>query len=313
MRRGIMAIAVAGLLAIFLIVDVSGDEAWLSTTLNASHGLIFAVIAVLLLALLRDRAGWWPYVAVIVGAVSLGALIEFLQSYQGRPPSARDVLTDLAGAAAGLALWGLIRERPWNSSKASAWGVTWLLIAVVLAGVTFVIWPPLQAARAYAHRAAIFPDIARFQVPTDLYFIETEGLGAKLVPLPSPWGRAPDDRAIRITYDEGHAPAVQITEPYPDWRRYTVISVDLTNPAAHSLQVTFRVHDAGHDWTHEDRFNKAISVPPQTRAVVRVPLGDIEAAPARRAMDMARIANVMLFGRDPPGPAEIYISRIWLE
>ena len=313
MRRAFIAFAIAGLLALFLMVKVSVDEAWLATTLNASHGLIFAVVAVLLLALLGERAGWMPYLAAIVGAISLGVLIEFLQSYQGRPPSLLDVLTDLAGAAAGLALWGLVLRRRRNSSKAIDLGVTSLLIAVALASVAFIVWPPLQAARAYAHRAAVFPDIARFQFPADLYFIETEGLGAKLVPLPSPWRRDPDDRALRITYDDGHAPAMQITEPNPDWRGYAVVAVDITNPAAHALQVTFRVHDASHDWTHEDRFNKPLSIPPQTRTVVRVPLSDIEAAPERRAMDLSRIANVMLFGREAQGSGELYVSRIWLE
>lgn len=313
MRRAFIAFAIAGLLALFLMVEVSADTAWLATALNASHGLIFAVVAVLLLALRRQRAGWLPYLAAIVGAIALGVLIEFLQSYQGRPPSLHDVLTDFAGAAAGLALWGLVRRRRRSSSKAIDLGVTSLLIAVALAGVAFIVWPPLQAARAYAHRAAVFPDIARFQAPADLYFIETEGVGAKLVPLASPWRRDPYDRALRITYDNEHAPAVQVTEPSPDWRGYTAVVVDITNPATHALQVTFRIHDANHDWTHEDRFNKPLSIPPQTRAVVRVPLSAIEAAPERRAMDLSRIANVMLFGRVAPGSGELYVSRIWLE
>jgi hypothetical protein len=30
-------------------------------------------------------------------------------------------------------------------------------------------------------------------------------------------------------------------------------------------------------------------------------------------MDMARIANVMLFGRDPSAAGALYVSRIWLE
>ena len=311
MRRAFIAFAIAGLLALFLMVKVSVDAAWLATSLNASHGLIFAVVAVLLLALLRQRAGWLPYLAAMVGAISLGALIEFLQSYQGRPPSLLDVLTDCAGAVAGLALWSLVRRR--NPSERPHMGGTWLLITVALAGVAFIVWPPVQAARAYAHRTAVFPDIARFQVPADLYFIETEGVDARLVSLPSPWRRDPDDRALRITYDDAHAPAVQITEPSPDWRGYTVVAVDITNPAAHALQVTFRVHDANHDWTHEDRFNEPLSIPPQTRIVVRVPLSAIEAAPERRVMDLSRIANVMLFGREASGSGVLYVSRIWLE
>lgn len=313
MRRAFVAFALTGLLALFFTIRVSGTESWLATTIDASHGPIFAAVAVLLLALFRHREGWLPYFVALVGAVSLGALIEFLQSFQGRPPSVRDVMTDFAGAAAGLALWGLVRRSLRKSSQALDLVSAWLLTAVALAGITFIIWPPLQAARAYAHRAAIFPDIARFQDPADLYFIEIEGLEARLVPLPSPWRRGPDDRALRITYDARHAPAIQITEPSPDWRAYSVVAVDITNPATHALQVTFRVLDATHDWTHEDRFNESLSIPPQTRIVVRVPLSAVEAAPERRIMDLARIANVMLFGHGAPESADMYASRIWLE
>ena len=164
MRRAFIAFAIAGLLALFLMVKVSVDAAWLATSLNASHGLVFAVVAVLLLALLRQRAGWLPYLAAMVGAISLGVLIEFLQSYQGRPPSLLDVLTDFAGAVAGLALWSLVRRRR-NPSKRPHLGGTWMLITAAIAGVAFIVWPPVQAARAYAHRTAVFPDTQGFKFP----------------------------------------------------------------------------------------------------------------------------------------------------
>jgi hypothetical protein len=44
-----------------------------------------------------------------------------------------------------------------------------------------------------------------------------------------------------------------------------------------------------------------------------VTLEAVAAAPAARRMDMARIANVMLFGRPPAAPGALYVSRIWLE
>jgi hypothetical protein len=89
--------------------------------------------------------------------------------------------------------------------------------------------------------------------------------------------------------------------------------VDITNPAQRDLELTFRVFDATHDWNHSDRLNLPLVIPPQTRTTIRVALAAVESAPQGRPMDLARIADVMLFGRQGQPPAEWYLSRIWLE
>jgi hypothetical protein len=50
-----------------------------------------------------------------------------------------------------------------------------------------------------------------------------------------------------------------------------------------------------------------------TRTTVRVALEAIQSAPARRRMDLARIDNVMVFGRPPAASGVLYVSRIGLE
>jgi ABC-type Fe3+-siderophore transport system permease subunit len=74
--------------------------------LDASHGPIFAIVAMLVASLLSGRrrsarASTWPdwplYLKALAISVALGALIEFLQGFEGRPPSFFDVLTDTAG------------------------------------------------------------------------------------------------------------------------------------------------------------------------------------------------------------------------
>jgi hypothetical protein len=90
---------------------------------------------------------------------------------------------------------------------------------------------------------------------------------------------------------------VQLVEPSGDWRDYGVIAVDLTNAGPRELPLVFRILDAHHDWTDADRMNLPLVIPPRTRTTVRVTLDAVEGAPLHRRMDMARIANVMLFGR----------------
>jgi hypothetical protein len=106
---------------------------------------------------------------------------------------------------------------------------------------------------------------------------------------------------------------VQVVEPQGDWRAFGLIAIDLTNAGPADASLVLRIHDAAHDWSHEDRFNLPLIIPSRTRTTVRVVLPVVEEAPASRRMDMARIANVMVFGQPPAAPGALYVSRIWLE
>ena len=315
MQRAAIVTAVAGLLSLLLFVRVPGQGLWYQVSLNATHGPIFACVAVLLMLLhspaTRSRTG--TYINAFFVLVGLGILIEVLQTMAHRPGQAFDVMTDAAGAAAGLGLWALIQRCRSGAGPQTVAARTWWPLAVALAGVTLVAWPPLQAARAYAHRASEFPTLVQFQSPLDLAFVTTDGTGVAIAELPMPWAQRAGERALRLGFDAGHAPAVQVVEPSPDWRGYSVVAADLTNPGDTEVRLTFRILDAHHDWTHQDRLNLPLVLAPRTRTTVRVALSEVAAAPAARPMDLARIANVMLFGRPAARPGEIFVSRLWLE
>jgi hypothetical protein len=317
------AAGLAALLSLPFVIHLPSDKAWLRVCLDGSHGPIFAAVAVIIAAWLRARAdergvaAAWPAwvigVQALLATVALGIVVEYLQGLQDRPPSAFDVMTDTAGAAAGLALWLLwTRPRPDGGATRDP-DVRWALVAIALAGMAFVAWRPMQAAAAYAQRLAQFPVLAQFERTRDLYFVTPDGTGTGIAELPAPWSQRPGERALRLEFDAAHPPAVQIVEPSPDWRGYSVVAADLTNPGDTEILLVFRILDAGHDWTHADRFNLPFVVPPRTRVTVRASLTAVESAPAARRMDMARITNVMLFGRNNPAGGELYVSRLWLE
>jgi hypothetical protein len=318
----VAATAVLALIASLFVVNLPSDKAWQRVCLDASHGPIFAAVAVVLVMWLasrapgRDPAAWpdWARCGLAFAlAVLIGIVVEFLQSLQDRPPSLFDVLTNAAGAAAGLAVWSLF-ARPHTEvrgerGRSDAWAVT----AIALAGLAFIAWRPLHAAVAYAGRAASFPVIAQFQGPRDLYFVSTGGSTAEVVDLPAPWAQPGGERALWLAWDAQDAPSVQILEPLGDWRGYSVVAVDLTNSSATELRLTLRIFDATHDGSPEDRLNLPLVIAPQARTVVRVAMAAVEAAPAVRPMDLSRVANVMLFGRKGDAPGELHLSRLWLE
>ena len=314
---------VVALLSLFFVVRLPSDTAWLRAGLDASHGPIFALVAIILSAWLHARAerrdgsmpwpDWGNAARVMVLAVVIGIAVELLEGLQNRPPSLFDLGSDIAGAAVGLVLWAVLtRPRPVTRETRHRRAV-WLLAAIGLLGVTYVGWRPLEAAIAYAGRAVAFPVIAQFRNDRDLFFVTTDGAGSAITGLPAPWTERAGETALRLSYDARHPPAVQVVEPSRDWRGHGVIAVDLTNAGDTELTLVLRILDAAHDWSHEDRFNLPLVIAPRTRITARVALGAVESAPASRRMDMSRIANVMLFGRGVAAPGELYVSRIWLE
>jgi uncharacterized protein YfiM (DUF2279 family) len=318
----VLVAGILGLLSLLLFIRIPSGNEWLRVSLDASHGPIFAVVAMLVASLLAGRRGparantwpdWHLYMLALAISIALGALIEFLQGFEGRPPSFFDVMTDTAGALAGLSVWTLATKPAAGERHAAVGQNPWTVIALGLAGLAFVLWRPMHAAIAYAHRAAAFPAIADFSSAHGLDFVTTGGAGVAIADIPAPWAHGPGERALEIRYDPQHPPAVQVVEPQADWRAYSVVAIDLTNTGPGELALVLRILDATHDWSHEDRFNLPLVIPPQTRTTVRVALPVVEAAPATRRMDMARIANVMIFGRPPAAPGVLYVSRLWLE
>jgi hypothetical protein len=317
-----LVVGILALLSPLLFIRIPSASEWTRVSLNASHGPIFAVVAMLVAALLARtrrsaRANAWPdwplYGTALAISVTVGALIEFLQGFSGRPPSLFDVMTDMAGAVAGLSAWTLATRPALDGPRGAGGRNPWLVVALGLLGLAFVLWRPLQVAIAYAHRAAAFPVIAEFSGEQGLDFVTTDGVAAEIGDIPAPWARESGERALGIRYDPQHPPAVQIVEPQRDWRAFSVIAVDLTNAGPSELSLVLRILDATHDWSHEDRFNLPLVIPAQTRTTVRVALPAVEAAPAARRMDMARIANAMLYARPPAAPGTLYVSRVWLE
>ena len=132
-------------------------------------------------------------------------------------------------------------------------------------------------------------------------------------PLPERFRRPGGETALRVRYSSGDQLRFELVEPAPDWHRYGVLAIDLTNPAATPLKMTLRILDAQHNWASNDRLNLPLVIPAQTRPTVRIALAAVEAAPVRRRMDLSRIANLMLYANRPPAGTEFYVSRIWLE
>ena len=324
MRRIVISACIAGLISPLLFVSLDGQSEWLRVVRNATHGPIFACIAILIVAMSDPRSaassevsGRWPdwrrYGRSFALALSLGVLVEVLQFLGGRPPSLFDIGSDAAGAAVGLGVWSFFDRSRQASPRCRLTAGAWLVLALAFLGMAYLSWHPLTAVRAYADRAKRFPVIAQFREPIDLYFTVTGDADTQIARLPEPWSSRPGEEALRVYYGPGRSPTVRIKEPSPDWRGYTALVVDATNPGPAPLRLIIRILDDRHDWTPEDRFSLSVTLPAGQRASVPIALDSVALAPKGRRMDLARIKDVMLIGRNGSATGVFYVSALWLE
>lgn len=300
---------IAMLLAAVLVPTLPGRTYWQRVLQDGGHGVVFAGIAVILLLMRAagDRHRREDYVFSFVMAVALGIATELAQRYlPNRMVSALDVLHDAAGAALGLAVMALAERR--GDPRAAG-----PVVAVLLGAVTLLAWEPLRCARAYAERAAAFPTLAPAGPLADRAFVAARNATLAWTSLPSTWRRPGESAALHLQFEPGARPALELLEAVPDWRGHGVLAIDLTNPGAAPAQLLLRILDERHDWTHEDRLNLPLDIPARARMTVRVAMPAIEGAPAQRRLDLANVANVMLFATRPLQGHSLYVSRIWLE
>lgn len=312
-RRWIVPIVSAAALLMLIFVPWGvwlGSSRRFETIQNLGHFCVFFGLAILFLAAtgrsdrptVRNR-----YFAVFGLALGLGILTELLQIPLERDASLADLLDDALGAWAGMAGFA------WFDRRVSRGARVAMLVSGALAGLVIV--QPLAAAlSAYAAKRAVFPVIADYRRSFEDYFLDGQSVSISHEPLPARWSAFDGESALRVSFEPGRWPGIELFEVEPDWTGFDELVLDLTNPADRGVELVVRVHDRAHNGDFDDRFNRRLLLPPENRSIVRIPLEDVRSAPRSRGMDLSRVSTLMLFvdGNRVTG-GEIYVSSIRLE
>jgi hypothetical protein len=317
--RAFQIAAVIGLLLVVMPLALPHDTRASEVLQNFMHVPVFALVAIVALRTVQahrssaERPVAAQYALALTVAAALGAASEIAQIPGPREASIKDWIVDVASAATALAFvrW---REAPRAAAARQRLG----LAIAVAAGSLFLLAPALHAAIAYGYRYQQLPDLFRYHGARldaiDTYFLLGEPANREFRALPEPWRQPGDPVGIRLVLPAIQWPGLTLDEPYPDWRGYQTLLVDLTNPQGHPLEFTLRIHDRRHNKQLNDRFNGVLTLAPNSRQVVRIPLSDVQRAPAGRSMDMGHIAGLILFRTSPGREGEaVYVTRMALE
>jgi hypothetical protein len=177
------------------------------------------------------------------------------------------------------------------------------LEAIALLSGALIVVPTSLTMAAYIQRAALLPELVQlnsrlgrhFLVASEAHFVSTR------------------DGVLLVQPDRGHWPGISLEEVWPDWRDYSTLVIDLTNPGTQAFWIFVRIDDRRPDPQYEDRYNRQFYLESQARRILRIPLAEIESAPNGPAIDLAHMRKIKLFedGSAPNYP--FFLNSLRLE
>jgi len=313
-----LLVALGATLALVLLGRFPTHARWAADLSNAAHSPAFALVTLILLALVRRipsrrRHVLEDYALAIAGALTLGIAIELAQLVTGRDASLDDLLRDALGAFAATGFCAafdpgvLALARP---QAARAWGLT-----VGVASLLLVVAPLIVTAGAYLQRSRRFPELVDFSSPVSTYFLGVySSVTAVRGKLPTEMQRAGQPGVglhARLTGDHGWALA--LWEPPPDWRGYDRVNVEVANPTKEQLAFRLRVRDGSADGDRRRGVLGTIEVPPETRTTATLDLPRPQTGDGNLPVDLSDVRALVIVRSAANRAHEFYVVRILLE
>jgi VanZ family protein len=297
--------------------QLPGDTLLWRELQNTGHTLLFGLLTFITLRLVRStgRDSQTPYRSYLIAGcacLATGIATEFAQQLTGRGFSQTDILRDLAGICVALGLHAVFDRTNVNSR---------VIRSAMLRGITFALSCGLLAASLYplgslaldihARRLA-FPTIIDMRADWAGSILELNETVLDLTPDAGTCGPVMDDSLTGLHLSSARYPGISVSEPYPDWRSYQYLTFALFSDRPEPFDLVLRIHDRLHDHTYPDRFNRKLKVSIGENRY-RILLADVENAADGRKLDLANIANVMLFAVDITRPLEFCAGLMRLE
>jgi hypothetical protein len=302
-RFGIASVLLVLGIAALSLLPLPTDDPLVDATLDAGHLPAFGIFALLVRRVVAHSAlgqspRWRTEILALLLTAALGLSIEALQIRGPRHADWLDFAHDINGAGAFLLLARL------RTPARPLWRAAAALLA--LATLALSLKPLATTLGARQERNAAAP----------LLYRPGSGWSAALRQLRHAGYRFPASaersqlEALRFG-PQRHA-AFILRRPYPDWRNYTELVLELDYPGPDSLELQLRIDDLRHDESPHDRFDRRLrlAVGPTS---VHIPLDEVREAPRDREMDMGSIRSLTLFVDAGVGPRTLYLGEIRLE
>jgi hypothetical protein len=235
-------------------------------------------------------------------AVALGALVELVQMIGGGSAELGDVVRDAGGAAIATLLTYAVDH---GRRRRVRWSAGIVALGMAAAFLSPTIADLIDEAEARRQ----FPVLADFRRSSELNrFRFSREARASLVTVESPERSA---RALRLALAPGVYPGLSFQFFPRDWRGWREFILVCTHQGTAPLRLTLRIDDMGHNENYADRYNRSFDMYPGHN-VIRVPLREVEVAPAGRMFDLGHVRSVVLFAYRLQEERELLIHSVRL-
>lgn len=309
---------VLAVIAMLLFGRIPGDDRWAWVLGDAAHAPALAVVTLALIELLRRLPARRPgvlrdYAVAIAIALTLGALVELTQLGTGRNASMTDLARNALGSLAAAGFLAMLDPRVRALRSHGAIRRVGLLIGVV--STLIVITPLLITGAAYLQRARNFPTLVDFNSPLSTYFIGTYGaVAVEREALPThDMQQVPDVVGLRARLVGTGDWALALWEPYPDWRGFNHLALELVNTSPLPLLMRIRIRDRNHRADRRAGYLGSIEIGPHSRTIHEINLQELTSAGGSAVLNPAMIRSLILTAHVENRAMDFYVTRIWLE
>lgn len=269
------------------------------------HMLIFfagCYLSYMVFPALRDQPFFSQIVLILSVTLLISFLIEGTQTFiPGRFGSIKDVAANVSGAMACLAL----------KNRLTLKTLPFHVAALIL--VAFFFWPLLRSLSDESIAYRQFPLLAGFQTPLEKTRFRGDPGQLTVTDQYALYG----SRSLRVKLGTETYSGFSLAYMPGNWESYSALRFAVYNPQPNDVLLTTRIHDTPHarsdNMLYEDRYNRRFTIYSEKWTIISIPLGDVEASPENRKMDMKNISNIGFFVTREPEPLTLYIDYIRLE
>ncbi|SDB57994.1 hypothetical protein SAMN05660653_02921 [Desulfonatronum thiosulfatophilum] len=238
--------------------------------------------------------------ALILATVTiLGGGIELIQPYFNRTASWRDLGVNLLGACFALSFL-VPKGRNLGSYLYRTAQVTVLTLCLIQFYEPFTnFWDMNLAARQ-------FPVLSDFETSFEARRWSRGMIDSDF----SRHGTA----SLRVRLGTQLYSGTTMIRSFGDWQGYAALALSIHNPGPGPLQMTISIRDRKHDirgGAYHDRYNREFKLA-QGWNELRIPLSDIETAPAGRRLDLSQVTSMAVFAVKMPEPRVIHLDNVRL-
>lgn len=263
---------------------------------NLGH-IPFSMVLVLFIHKRFNLVGWkrgaWLFLIILLASI----LVELLQALIGREASVYDIARNFIGAGTAW-LWIQAPNK-----------IVWLSRGLLL---SLLANECLKTANLFYGEYLFvkqLPVISNFENSFDLQrWHGTIELSDDIF--------SSGKSSLKVTLPPKQYANVQLQGEPQDWSNYETLSFDIYNKQKNNIFLMLRIHDETHilgeyRWRYDDRFNESLLLNAGWNSY-ELSLVTIENAPARRKIDLKKIANLQFFVLDPERETVLYIDNLRL-